>query len=187
MNIIQALAFLLAGGSTLLGFELHEHMHSPRWNVKTLADAFEAPATATRSTIEEQVAMPTPHVGESVGRLPTERQVFVISANLIAVKKEFDGDYHLVLEDPTTHLHMIAEIPEANGKTPRAYLDQFASARKTIDRIAGAPGILGKKFPRPVPIEITGLGFFDEEHLLTPNGMPSNCREIHPVLQVRVL
>ncbi|MDP4199964.1 MAG: hypothetical protein Q8922_08260 [Bacteroidota bacterium] len=187
MNIIKALAFLLAGGSTLLGFELHEHVNSPRWKVKTLADSMALPAEVMPSSIEEQCALPAPKVDESVARLPSERQVFAVTANLIAAKREFDGDYHLVLEDPVTHLHIIAEIPDTTGKAPRSYRDQFAEARLAVDRICGAPGLLGIKIRQPVRIEVTGIGFFDEAHLITPNGMPSNFREIHPVIHIRVL
>jgi hypothetical protein len=187
VNILKALAFVIAGGSALLGIELHEHIHSPRWAVKTLGDGYAISEPAVRTTIEEQSALPAQHVEESVTRLPTERQLLTVSANLIEARKEFDGDYHLVLEDPTTHLRMIAEIPDTTGKALKMYKDRFVVARHAIDAIDGAPGMLGVNYKKPVAVEITGLGFFDEAHMITPNGMPQNFREIHPVIEVRVM
>ena len=187
MNILKALAIIIAGGSALLGIELHEHIHSPRWAVKTLGDGFVTREAAVQTTIEEQCALPAQHVEESVGRLASEKQLLVLNANLIEAKKEFDGDYHLVLEDPTTHLRIIAEIPDASGNAPKLYKDKFMAARRVIDGLKNAPSMLGVTYAKPVPIEVTGLGFFDEAHMVTPKGMPPNFREIHPVIEVRVL
>jgi hypothetical protein len=187
VNILKALAIIIAGGSALLGIELHEHINSPRWAVKTLGDGYVASEPAVQTTIEEQCALPAQHVEESIKRLATERQLLTLSANLIEAKKEFDGDYHLVLEDPTTHLRMIAEIPDTTGNATPMYKERFVIARKSIDAINGAPGMLGVKYKMPIAIEVTGLGFFDEAHMVTPKGMPQNFREIHPVIGVRVI
>jgi hypothetical protein len=187
VNILKTLAIIIAGGSALLGIELHEHINSPRWAVKTLGDGYVASEPATQTSIEEQCALPAQHVEESVKRLASERQLLTLSANLIEARKEFDGDYHLVLEDPTTHLRMIAEIPDTTGAALPMYKQRFVAARHTIDDLNGAPGMLGVTYARPVPIEVTGLGFFDEAHMVTPKGMPSNFREIHPVIGVRLL
>lgn len=187
MNILKALAFIIAGGSALLGFELHEHINSPRWAVKTLGDAYFPSEPAIRTTIEEQCALPAQHVEESVGRLSTEKQLITLSANLIEARKEFDGDYHLVLEDPVTHVRMIAEIPDTSGRAPLIYKQRFMAARRAIDALNGTPGMLGVRYAKPVAIEITGIGFFDEAHMITPKGMPSNFREIHPVIEVKLL
>ena len=187
MNILKALAIIIAGGSALLGIELHEHINSPRWAVKTLGDGYVIGEQVVRTTIEEQSALPAQHVEEGVTRLAAEKQLLVVSANLVEARKEFDGDYHLVLEDPTTHLRMIAEIPDTTGKAARMYKERFVAARHIIDAIDGAPGMLGVNYKKPVAVEITGLGFFDEAHMITPKGMPQNFREIHPVIGVRVL
>jgi len=69
MNILRALLFVVVGGATLLGVELSEHVHSERWKVKTLGDAYTALGPAIPTTIEEQHALPMPEVGESVARL----------------------------------------------------------------------------------------------------------------------
>ncbi|SRR5579883_981381 len=187
MNILKALFLVVAGGATLLGVELSEHTHSPRWNVKTLADSLIVAESPVPTTIDEQYALPMPDVGESVKRLPSERTLYSLEGRLVEVKKEFDGDYHLVIQDPKTELKIVAEIPDGSSKAPEQYKSDFAEARKMIDQLVGKPGMLGIKPKVPPRIEVTGLGFFDEPHMFTPEGMAPNCREIHPVLKVRAL
>ena len=185
MNIIKAFVLLMAGGAALVGMELSAHVHSMRWKVKTCEDAFIAPAPATATTIAEQAALPTPRVGERVGRLPSERTVYSLRAQLLQVTKEFDGDYHLVLEDTGTKMRMVAEIPDTNSAQPASYRADFTQARSFIDQYIGRPGLFSERPKQPMIVQVTGLGFFDEPHLLTPNGMAPNDREIHPVLSVR--
>jgi hypothetical protein len=106
-----------------------------------------------------------------------------VEANLIELKKEVDNDYHLVLEDPKTHHRMIAEIPDGSD-SPMNYARQFRAARKEIDRLVGEPSFFAREVDPGVPIVLTGLGFFDEPHLIPQSGMSRNCRELHPVLSV---
>jgi hypothetical protein len=185
MNILKVFVLLITGGAAILGFELSEHVHSERWKVKTLADSLVLTAPAIATTINEQASLPEPNVGESVGRLASERTLYDLRVRLIAVKKEFDGDYHLVLEDPTTKLRMVAEIPDTSVPAPVAVRKEFAEAREEIDRIAGRPGFFAKRLVQPPMIQIAGVGFFDEPHMFTPDGMAPNGREIHPVLSVK--
>lgn len=187
MNILKLLVIVITGGAAVLGVELAEHTHSERWNVKTLADSLVVESPAIPTTIEEQASIPTPSVGESVKRLPSERTLYSLTARLVEVKKEFDGDYHLVLEDSRTHLRMIAEIPDTPNKAPACYRADYAQARQTIDALVGRPGLFAIR-PKVAPtIEIAGIGFFDEPHMFTPGGMAQNGREIHPVLSVKAL
>jgi hypothetical protein len=179
---------LIIGGVVSIGFALHEHVHSERWGVKTLSDGFAANMQPVSTTVDEQCSLPNPETGESVGRLNTERTVYTLDANLLTVKKEFDGDYHLVLEDPVTHSHLIAEIPDTNNPAPECYRKDFAAARSEIDRITGKPGLFsqiwGRKPPHPTLIRVTGIGFFDEAHIIPQSGMATNNREIHPILGI---
>lgn len=185
MNILKVFVLLIVGGAALVGFELSAHVHSERWKVKTLADSFAVNSPAVITTIPDQAALPAPNVGESVARLPSEKTLYTLDVRLIQVKKEFDGDYHLVLEDPHTKLRMVAEIPDTSTPAPLADRKDYAAAREEIDRIAGRPRLFAKQLASPPMIEISGIGFFDESHLLTPDGMAPNCREIHPVLRVK--
>jgi len=185
MNVLKVFVLLITGGAALVGMELSAHIHSERWKVKTLADSFAVNFPAISTTIPDQAALPEPKVGESVARLPSEKTLYTLNARLVEVKKEFDGDYHLVLEDPRTKLRMVAEIPDTTTPAPIADRKDYAAAREEIDRIAGQPGFFVHSLAEPPMIEITGIGFFDEPHLLTPDGMAPNGREIHPVLRVK--
>ncbi len=121
MNFIRVFVLLVTGGAALVGMELSAHVHSERWRVKTCEDAFVAPVTSVPTTISEQAALPSPRVGEAVSRLASERTVFSLRARLVEVCKEFDGDYHLVLQDPKTKMRMVAEIPDTNAAEPSVY------------------------------------------------------------------
>jgi len=91
-----------------------------------------------------------------------------------------------VLQDPVTGLRIVAEIPDGTSQTSDVTRSKFTEARQTIDRLVGKPGMFKAVKPAvPPSIEITGLGFFDEPHMFTPEGMAPNCREIHPVLSVK--
>ena len=189
MTILKSLFIALILGSVLsVGFALHDHVHSERWRVKTLSDGFAANMQPLATTVDEQCGLPCPNVDESVGRLGSERMVYTLDAYLISVKKEFDGDYHLVLEDPVTHSHIIAEIPDTNNQAPECYREKYAAARSEIDRITGKPGLFSqisvRKPASPTLIRVTGIGFFDEAHLIPQSGMATNNREIHPVLAI---
>lgn len=185
MDILKIIVILITGGATLLGAELSEHTRSERWMVKTLSDSFVLSTPAIATTIELQAELPVPEVGESVQRLPSERTLYSLAARLVEVREEFDGDYHLVLEDPDTHLRMVAEIPDGSGPVSAIYRNDFIAARQAIDQMVGHPGLTGIHPPVPPMIEITGVGFFDEQHMFTPVGMAPNGREIHPVLSVK--
>ncbi|HWF44000.1 MAG TPA: hypothetical protein VG537_05105 [Candidatus Kapabacteria bacterium] len=180
----------IIGVAATIGFALHEHVHSERWQVKTLSDGYIPNDQPITTTIEEQRILPNPTVDESVGRLNCERTKYTLDANLIAVKKEFDGDYHLVLEDPKTHARIIAEIPDTNNQASSAYHKAFSAARAEVDSITGKPGIfsqiIGRKPKHPTRVRVTGVGFFDEGHLIPQSGVAINDREIHPVLAIAV-
>src|SRR5579872_509380 len=126
MNILKVFVLLITSGAAFVGFELSAHVHSERWKVKTLADSFAVSSTAVPTTISEQAALPEPNVGESVARLNSEKTLYDLHARLIEVKKEFDGDYHLVLEDPHTKLRMVAEIPDPTTPAPLADRRDYA-------------------------------------------------------------
>ncbi len=186
MNILKVLFLVVTGGAMLLGVELSEHVHSTRWKVKTLADSFVIDSPAISTTIEDQLALPSPRVDEDVPRLSSERTLYTLTAQLVQVKKEFDGDYHLVLEDPRTKVRMVAEIPDTTSLAPQAIRTEYEDARETIASLLGSkPGLFAVRPKTPLLIQVTGLGFFDEPHMITPTGMAQNGREIHPVLSVK--
>src|SRR5258707_15237603 len=82
-----------------------------RWTVKTLQDRpVLLPAKAT--TIAFLTSRPAPAALPPT-RLPFERHIYTVTAAVILIRAEADGDFHLVLSDGTRT--MIAESPEAGS------------------------------------------------------------------------
>jgi hypothetical protein len=178
---------VVAGFNACIGLAFYDHVHSPRWDVKTLADRFTAPTTARTTTIHEQHSLQTCVVGENSTRLSTEKDLLTLRAKLVESLLESDGDYHLVLQEENTGLQMVAEIPAPIEPVPEQYRSLFYRARRSIDSLIGTPTDKPYTPIRPPIIEVTGIGFFDEPHVFVPHGMAPNCREIHPVLRIRPL
>jgi hypothetical protein len=129
---------------------------SERWPVKTGQDPDRAKvgknivngtdlgAGIVESTLEELISLPRPPGMENASRDPpqftsvrngiTEVTIWRITAKIIALKHEKDGDYHLVLQG-TSGQQMVAEIPTPTtvfiGDSP--WIDNIRQARKEID------------------------------------------------------
>jgi hypothetical protein len=129
---------------------------SERWPVKTGQDPDRAKvgknivngtdlgAGIVESTLEELISLPRPPGMEDATRDPpqftsvrngiTEVTIWRITAKIIALKHEQDGDYHLVLQG-TSGQQMVAEIPTPTsvfvGNSP--WLDNIRQARSEID------------------------------------------------------
>jgi hypothetical protein len=127
-----------------------------RWPVKTgqdpdrakvgknILDGVDLGAGIVESTLEELISLPRPPGMEDATRDPpqftsvrngtTEVTIWRITAKIIALKHEKDGDYHLVLQG-TSGQQMVAEIPTPTsvfvGDSP--WLDNIRQARKEID------------------------------------------------------
>ena len=185
MNFVKAFVLFITVGAAVVGTELTAHVHSERWKVKTCEDAYVASGEPVVTTIADQAALPTPHTDERIKRLPSERKLYSLRAQLLEVTKEFDGDYHLVLQDPETKMKMVAEIPDTSALEPAVYRADFLRARAEINRTIGRPGLFSEKPHAIVMVQVTGIGFFDEPHLFRPDGMAPNGREIHPVVRIQ--
>jgi hypothetical protein len=135
---------------------LQDSPGSERWPVKTGQDPDRAKvgknviegvdlgAGIVESTIEELISLPRPPGMEDASRDPpqfssvrngtAEVTIWRITAKIIALKHEKDGDYHLVLQG-TSGQQMVAEIPTPTsvfvGDSP--WLDNIRQARKEID------------------------------------------------------
>jgi hypothetical protein len=184
MSFTPFFSWVMGGVLTIIGFAFYEHTHSVRWNVKTLADTFTCDSSCVTTTISEQRALRPPMIDESMDRQHVERTTYRLRAYLYEVGIEDDGDYHLVIEEPKTGLQMVAEIPQPTAQVPKQYLRAFYDARRVVDSLIGHRPDYSLVASRPL-IEITGVGFFDEPHAVTPKGMAPNFREIHPVLTIR--
>jgi hypothetical protein len=101
-------------------------------------------AGIVESTVEELVTLPRPPSLENVSQDPpeftnvragvTEITIWRVQGNIIALKHEKDGDYHLVLQGVSGQ-EMVAEIPtptsEFVGDSP--WIINIGQARKEID------------------------------------------------------
>ena len=112
-----------------------------------------------------------------------ELHTFTVDALLVGAESQPDGDYHLVLADPAEPQRtMIAEIPAPYCARTR-FADRFAAARRFIDANAFVPNREYRLLSRPLPVQVTGVGFFDRWH--DQHGQAPNAVELHPVLQIQ--
>jgi hypothetical protein len=186
LGFLRIVVFVIADLAITVGVGYFEHAHSERWKVKTLGDSFVVPGQPIPTTIAEQNALPAPFVDESTPRLSAERTLYILTAKIMEASLEVDGDYHLVLEDPINGQRMVAEIPDGTSPGADPYRKDFIVARHTIERLIGSPDSAIIIPVKPPMVEITGIGFFDEPHAFVIKGMSPNCREIHPVLEIKV-
>ncbi len=129
---------------------------SERWPVKTgqdpdrakvgknIINGIDLGAGVVESTLEELISLPRPPGMEDATHDPpqftsvrngiTETTIWRITAKIIALKHEKDGDYHLVLQG-TSGQQMVAEIPTPTsvfiGDSP--WLENIRQARREID------------------------------------------------------
>jgi hypothetical protein len=135
-------AALLAGSETLIvkpGVE--------RWSVKTGTDADidKVQALIVDTTVEEMVNLPRPDdMQPQTGSFPayddaradpTETTVWRLTADIITLKEEADGDYHLVFQGDSGAT-MIGEIPLPKSNfvsTGSPWFDDINAARAAAD------------------------------------------------------
>jgi hypothetical protein len=143
--LILTIWFVLPVGATpdrsLCGVE--------RWKVKTLQDRptlLRVKTTTIASLIAEPKPVPLPGT-----RAPFERHQFKLTAQVVRLHSEADGDVHLVLEDAAGNT-MIAESPTAdcNSGATAYRRNQMAQARAAVKLCAKA--------------ELVGVAFFDFFH-----------------------
>jgi len=170
------------------------HCGVERWSVKTGTDpgAGQVDLTTPKTTTVDALRSltPPPHWGNSLPRIqPVETTVWVITAFFTAYAPEADSDYHLAVDDEQGRT-MIVEIPSPDCVgTQSPFLsgiqrarEQFEAARTELDPTLHPDGDFKVAQP-PIPVQITGVGFFDKLHHqrgLAPNGI-----ELHPVLDIQ--
>ena len=114
---------------------------------------------------------------------PQEITTYRVNALLLGYRLEADEDFHLVLADPGDATKtMIAELPAPNCVQDSAFAKQLQNMRNALVQRFGAPGQRTKRLPRPVPITLRGVGFFDVRHPTPQDGVAPNGFELHPVL-----
>ena len=157
-----------------------------RWPVKTLADpgAAHVRKTAVPSTVDALARLDLAvGIGGARG-LGAELERVKVNAKLDGIKVESDGDFHLVIKDPTTAMRMIVEFPDkrcTHGAAPKLRA-KMENARNAVLKACAFSPTMGFH-PLAGEVTVTGVPFFDFLHRQTghaPNGI-----ELHPVLRFR--
>jgi hypothetical protein len=158
-----------------------------RWPVKTMgdADAGAVVRTPKASTIATMRAFPAPKVRPQNGRANAiEETEFGVSGNVIKWGLEPDSDLHLVLAEPNDPTQTIVlEVPDTTcvAAATKDVRDSIGIVRQEVVRALGPPPIGITALSAPVPVTVTGVGFFDFGH---STGHPPNAFELHPLLSI---
>jgi hypothetical protein len=185
-------------GSLLKGYTQEETKECDgffRWDVKTLTDNNGIDLLSRSpldSTISQLVSVRPPVrtfvLSKKDGQLPrfsTEKYIVRVIAYIEKIKIQGDRDYHVVLRSPDSKSSMIAEIPDPDCSYLSGFpvlKDKFRSVRNQGDSVLAQL----KKSKKPVLVEITGVPFWDAPHFWV-RGSSKTGREIHPVLNIRIL
>ena len=157
-----------------------------RWSVKTGGDPdavnvdLNNPVPTTIANLRSLTPPSTPPDNARFG--PAENTVYVIRATMTLFKLETDVDYHIVVQDENGNT-MVTEIPCpccVAGGSP--FAAGIANARQQFDARFTATSFFQ---PVTVPVQITGVGFFDFIHGQT--GVAPNGIELHPILDIKFL
>jgi hypothetical protein len=134
----------------------------------------------------------TPRItrAEHSERVHEEQRNVHVRAYLYATKREADNDFHMILGSESSVASsrwMTAEISGLPDGGDRSALMAPRQAFET--QFSNSPiGSRYKKFPEPIPVDITGTLFFDVDHrppAVGPDGMkPQTAWEIHPVTKI---
>jgi hypothetical protein len=134
-----------------------------RWTVKTLQDRPQLlPAHSSTVRALGRIARPS---SLPASRLPQERHVYTVTAQVVRIRAESDGDFHAVLSAGGRTL--IAEAPNSTctGRATQLRRSQMEKARKAL-RLCHA--------------RATGVLLFDFPH--GQSGHAPNYVELHPLL-----
>jgi len=161
-----------------------------RWDNKILIDLpglkiYKKKASAT--TIHNLNRVQKPAQSElGKNRSAKEQRKVTVTAWLVGLGKEGDGDYHLILSGLNLKDSLIAEIPDPTCPKLQHFKglrDDYTLARtfieENVDATPGAIHYLTEK----KKVKVTGIVFFDKK--AHGNGHAKNDIEIHPVLTIR--
>ncbi|MEO6324159.1 MAG: hypothetical protein ABIT01_01050 [Thermoanaerobaculia bacterium] len=179
----RRIVLVLLVAALVLALALERSISHWRWSVKSMSDPERERVNRTPvpSTVAELSRIPAPQgFYPRHGRIrPYELTVYRVRARLIALHREFDRDYHLVITEPADHSYsMIVEIPAPDEGRAAGLEPAFKAMRKAIAAHEPIP-------PEGYPVEVTGVGFFDSTHW-QPGASPTGF-ELHPVLEFTFL
>lgn len=180
-----------------------------RWFVKVGTDAIANQVDVShpiQSSVAELNALPNLRSqvpsGDNRFRLPEETKVYVVHGFLALFKNESDTDYHLVITDASlnyspggpgtagkeTGTSFIAEIPDPDctagtAGDPTVHSVFEAALKATRQKFETQfPGGKGADTRVNLPVTVTGVAFYDRQHLQT--GRAVNGLELHPLLDI---
>jgi hypothetical protein len=168
-----------------------------RWRVKTGDDPDAAlvglPQNATKTTVEDlaMLARPqdmpataSPPQYENKRARPVETTVYSVEADIVALKLEADGDYHMVLQG-SGGATLVAEIPDPDPTftSPSSrWAKEIAAARRKVDeKLLPQAGVTRLH----MRARVVGVGFFDR--VRGQLGVAHNGIELHPVIGIEFL
>jgi hypothetical protein len=113
-----------------------------------------------------------------------EKKTYRVNAVLVKMRKETDGDIHLVIADPGPNgKRMVAEFPNAScppaSTSPRR--PDMEAARKALTDHCGPAPYSFKKGMLEGTATVKGVGFFDFKHA---GDQADNGIELHPVAKL---
>lgn len=188
-----------------------------RWNIKVAQDAdaiggkVNTLATGPYSVSQmNQQMLPGPY--PAGGRMDVEKKLYIVRGYLSYFKSETDKkgdrDYHVVITDQPGGYNeneqaapngksMVVEFPDPHcfgGKTSAQLMasplmQAVIDARATFEQhIKWSPH---KKLTQPIPVTVTGVGFFDFDHHQEGRSTPHPATtgrdkvfELHPVTEI---
>lgn len=167
-----------------------------RWAVKTLTDKPADPnapwvnfssklKTVAQLGDLEEPSVPINSHSVDVPRQPgPERKTYRVNAALVKMKKESDGDVHLVIADPgPSGKRMVVEFPSTScspaATSPRRP-DMEAARKALTDHCGSAPSAF-KNGKLEGTATVKGVGFFDFKHA---GDIADNGIELHPVVKL---
>jgi len=174
----------LAPSEAACGF----HCGTKRWAVKTLTDQdhVRVDFTPQDTTVAKLVSLERPvHLPRSERIEPTEIATFRVHTYLLGFKWEAGGDqdFHIVIADlEQPDKTMIVEIPDPACADVCAsdHRAEIQNARGNFIAHCGQPSRHFQRLQSPLPVVVTGVGFFDFLH--GQIGVADNGIELHPVL-----
>lgn len=162
-----------------------------RWDAKTEQELSTRQDTITKVTVADMAGWPVPkgEINKNTKRLPgREQEWFELTATVVLVKCEDDGDLHVQLQDQGKDSpQVVVEVPL--GETWDSIREEIFSWSRT--KFPCEPHQL--KLRKKPTIKITGKAFFDAEHDSKEKpGWRSYDKnvlvwELHPVMKIVIL
>jgi hypothetical protein len=164
-----------------------------RWPVKTLTDSPENASVSFSSKLKTVaqlggLAKPSVPINNHTLYVPRqpgpEKKTYRVNAVLVKMRKETDGDIHLVIADPgPSGGRMVVELPSTScspASTSPRRPDMEAARKALTDQCGSAPYSFKKGMLEGTAI-VKGVGFFDFKHA---GDQADNGIELHPVVKL---